>query len=101
MFPDILKDELLLWFIVTLFPSNINMICVNYIPEAYFRNIMAHSIPRMPIPPGICHFVLEKLQMPRGGGRAVHTNPNVELKTRLQMPYPGATPVIKLQMPSL
>ena len=42
-------------------------------------------------PPGICHGK-ERLQMPHGGGRAVHTNPNVELKTRPQMPYPGATP---------
>ena len=29
--------------------------------------LMAQSIPSVPIPPGICHFLLEKLQMPHGG----------------------------------
>ena len=30
-------------------------------------SFMAQSFPSVSIPPGICHFVLEKLQMPHGG----------------------------------
>ena len=43
---------------------------------------MVQSIPRMPRPPGICHFVLGKLQMPHGGGRAVHTKPRCGAKIK-------------------
>ena len=39
--------------------------------------LMAQSIPSVPIPPppGICHFVLEKLQMPHGGAGRSYKNP--------------------------
>ena len=52
---------------------------------------MAQSIPSMPIPSqDICHFVLEKLQMPGGGARCSYKNPSVGLKNRVQMPHPRA-----------
>ena len=48
---------------------------------------MAQSIPRVSIPPlplgGICHFVLEKLQMPHPG-----TTPKLHFPVnKLQIPY--------------
>ena len=63
----------------------------------FFFFIMAQSIPRVPIPPppGICHFVLEKLQCGTVG-----------LKNIVQIPHPGTTPklyfrVNKLKIPFL
>jgi len=41
---------------------------------------------------GICHFVLEKLQMPHGGAGRSYKNPTVVLKNRVQMPHPRTTP---------
>ena len=67
---------------------------------------MPQSIPCVPIPPGICHFVLEKLQMPHGGAGRSYKNPTMGLKNRVQMPFPGTTSklhflVNKLQIPNL
>ena len=97
MFADILKDESLLWFIVTLFPSNINMICVNHtLGTLWLGQFQECFSPRA--------FVIlfwKSCKCPMVGAGRFIQNPNMELKTRLQMPYPGATPVIKLQMPSL
>ena len=71
---------------------------------------MAQSIPSVPILPGhlsgICHFVLEKLQMSHDGARRSYKNPTVRLKNRVQMPHPRTTPklyfpVNKLQIPYL
>ena len=48
------------------------------------------SVPFIPPPPGICHFVLEKLQMPHG--RTWHSNKNLaglELKKVCKRPTPG------------
>ena len=71
-----------------------------------FPQIMAQSNPSVPIPPGICHFVLEKLQMPHGRAGRSYKNPTVGLKNRVQMPHLGTTPklyfpVNKLQIPNL
>ena len=38
---------------------------------------------------GICHFVLEKLQMPHGGAGRSYQNPTVGIKNRVQMAHPG------------
>ena len=48
--------------------------------------LMAQSIPSVPIPPpGICHFVLEKLQMPTvGPGVHTKTHSIFEARTSLQ-----------------
>ena len=44
-----------------------------------------------PPPPGICHFVLEKLQMPQSGDGRLYKNPTVGLKNRVQTPHRGTT----------
>ena len=71
---------------------------------------MAQSIPSVPIRQGhlsgICHFVLEKLQMPHGGAGPSYKKPTVGLENRVQMSHPGTTPklyfpVNKLQIPYL
>ena len=38
---------------------------------------------------GICHFILEKLQMPHGGAGRSYQNPTVGIKNRVQMAHPG------------
>ena len=38
---------------------------------------------------GICHFVLEKLQMPHGGAGRSNQNPTVGIKNRVQITHPG------------
>ena len=51
---------------------------------------------------GICHFVLEKLQMLHSGAGRPYKYPPVGLKKRVQMPHPGDnTKVNKLQIPYL
>ena len=74
------------------------------------QSFMAQSIPSVPIPSGhlsgICHFVLEKLQMPHDGAPRSYKNATVRLKNRVQMPHPRTTtklyfPVNKLQIPYL
>ena len=42
-------------------------------------------------PPGICHFELEKLQMPQSGDGRLYKNPTVGLKNRVQTPHRGIT----------
>ena len=43
---------------------------------------MAQSIPSVLIPPGICHFSLEKLQMPHGASTKITLQ-----QCKLQIPY--------------
>ena len=78
-------------------------------------NVMAQSIPSIPIPPpphplGICKaFIIflvgGKLQMPQGVLGGSYKNPTVGLKkVRMQVPHLGTTttlhfPVNELQMP--
>ena len=52
---------------------------------------IAHPHPHPPLPPSICHFVLEKLQMLHSGDRHPYKNPTVRLKNRMQMPHPRTT----------
>ena len=52
---------------------------------------IAHPHPHTPLPPSICHFVLEKLQMLYSGDRHPYKNPTVRLKNRMQMPHPRTT----------
>ena len=80
--------------------------------------VMAQLTPSIPIPfppsppppPGylsdVCHFVLEKLQMPHGGARRSYKNLMMGPKNRVQMPYCRTKPklrfpVKKLQIPYL
>ena len=62
-----------------------------------------HAHPHPPPPPSrhlsdICHFVLEKLQMPHGGAERLYKIPTVGLKNRVQMPHPGITPKLNFQL---
>ena len=65
-----------------------------------------HPPPPPPHLPDICHFILEKLQMPHGGAGCSYNNCTVGLKNRVQIPHSGTTPklyfpVNKLKIPYL
>ena len=58
--------------LISRFPQLIN--CTNCCMDSFIAKcsllfkatlVMAQSIPRVPIPPGICHFLLENLQIPQ------------------------------------
>ena len=82
-------------------------------PNIFILNGSVNSKHAHPPPPpschlsDICHFVLEKLQMPYGGAECSYKTPTVGFKNRVQMPHPRITPKLnnfpinKLQIPYL
>ena len=72
-------------------------------PNIFILNGSVNSKHAHPSPPSrhlsdICHFVLEKLQMPHGGAERSYKTPTVGLKNRVQMPHPGITPKLNFQL---
>ena len=71
------------WGDIVIYMCQISFVHVNRATDWYFlknAKIMAQSIPSMPIPnspSGICHYVLEKLQMAHGGARHSLQKPNM------------------------